>query len=74
MTIQPLKEQDVKTPEKPPVTVQNELQKEILRQNLTGAIDTQKQLLQLLASMQPMQHVQQTAQNQLSKGYLDIKI
>jgi hypothetical protein len=41
-----------------------------------SATSSSKQLLQLLASAQPQQSVQQTAQTQISKGkgHLDIKV
>ncbi|MFP4369710.1 MAG: hypothetical protein ACLFR2_09030 [Candidatus Kapaibacterium sp.] len=61
---------------KAPVSVQMEIQKDILKQatTQTGSTNIQNQMLQLLASAQPLFQIQQTAQNQISKGYLDIKI
>jgi|YNPMSStandDraft_2_1061718.scaffolds.fasta_scaffold09531_2 hypothetical protein len=61
-------------PEKPQNNVQMELQKQMLKEATTGASSIQNQMLQLLASAQPVQNVQQTAQKQLEKGYLDIKV
>lgn len=63
------------TQQQPPVSVQNEVQKEILKQTMgQGSNSQQRQLMQLISSAQPMFQIQQTAQNQISKGYLDIKI
>lgn len=62
---------------KPPMTVQNEVQKQLQQEMLKDSMGTdgfQKQLLSLISSSQPTASVQQTAQNQLQKGYLDIKI
>lgn len=61
-------------PEKPQNNVQMELQKQMLKEATMGASSIQNQMLQLLASAQPVQNVQQTAQKQLEKGYLDIKV
>jgi hypothetical protein len=55
------------------MTVQNEIQKEVLKDTM-GANGMQKQLLSLLSSPQPQQTAQKTAQEQIQKGYLDIKI
>jgi len=58
-----------------PMAVQNELQREAFREAVgTGDLSIQKQLMQLLMSAQPIIQVQQTAQNQISKGFLDIKV
>ncbi|MBE2190117.1 MAG: hypothetical protein KGZ71_10735 [Desulfobulbaceae bacterium] len=58
-----------------PMSVQHELQKEVLRESVgIGDLSIQKQLMQLLMSAQPIIQVQQTAQNQIAKGYLDIKV
>lgn len=73
MTVDKVEDQKATVPEKPPVTVQNEIQKEVLKQTMEGD-NTQQQLLQLLAMLQPQQHIQRTAQDQLEKGYLDIKV
>jgi hypothetical protein len=75
MTVDKVTTQEVSTAEKPPVTVQNEIQKDILKEAVaTDQKSTQKQVLQVIASAQPQQQVQQTAKNQIEKGYLDIKV
>ncbi len=58
---------------------QQKLQVEMLQQSMKGDIvggnnNLQKQLLQMMASSAPLQQIQATAQNQISKGYLDIRI
>ena len=73
MTIDKVTEQDANVTEKPPITVQNEIQKDVIKEAI-GAESTQKQLLQVLATAQPQQQIQQTAKDQLEKGYLDIKV
>lgn len=40
----------------------------------TGNMNPQTQMLQLITAVQPLQQIQQTAQSQIQKGYLDIKI
>jgi hypothetical protein len=60
-------------------TPQQQLQIEMLQQTTKGGIvgtdnNLQKQLLQMMAAATPQQQIQAVAQNQLSKGYLDIKI
>jgi hypothetical protein len=72
MTIEKVQDQEPKAPEKAPVSVQNEIKKEVLKQTIEG--DTQKELLQLLSAVQPQQQIQKTAQDQIEKGYLDIKV
>lgn len=62
---------------RPPMTVQNEVQKEIQKEMLKdsmGADGLQKQLLSLISQSQPQSSVQNTAQNQIQRGYLDIKV
>jgi len=72
MTIDNIQTRQAVTPEKRALTVQNEIQKDVLKEAMNG--DMQKQLLQMLASAQPQAQIQQVAQNQLSKGHLDIKV
>ncbi len=74
MTVDNVKYQEPTIPEKPQMTVQNGIQKEMLKESLMGASSVQNQMLQLLASAQPVQSIQQTAQKQLERGYLDIKV
>jgi predicted RNA binding protein with dsRBD fold (UPF0201 family) len=73
MTIDRVTEQDANATEKPQITVQNEIQKDVIKEAV-GAESTQKQLLQVLASAQPQQQIQQTAKDQIEKGYLDVKV
>ncbi|MBI5324814.1 MAG: hypothetical protein HZB41_06010 [Ignavibacteriae bacterium] len=73
MTIDKVTEQDVNATEKPQITVQNEIQKDVIKEAV-GAESTQKQVLQVLATAQPQQQIQQTAKDQLEKGFLDIKV
>lgn len=74
MTVDNIQVQEPKIPEKPPTTVQNGIQKEMLKESLMGTSSMQNQMLQLLASAQPLQSIQDTAQKQIEKGYLDIKV
>lgn len=55
------------------MTVQNEVQKEILK-DTAGAHSLPKQLITLISSNQPQQSVQETAKNQISRGFLDVKV
>jgi hypothetical protein len=76
MTVDNVQSQPFQTAvEKPPITVQNEIQKEVLKDTLgSDAGSTQKQLLAMLANTQPQDSIQKTAQNQIKKGYLDIRV
>ena len=75
MTINNVQKIEVTASEKPPVTVQNDVQKEITKETFGSTpVSTQKQVLQALSYAQPIQQIQQTAQNQISKGYLDIRV
>lgn len=76
MTVDTVQTQDALMSEKPPLTVQNEIQKEISQEAATGggAQTTQKQILAVLAASVPQNQIQKTAQDQLEKGYLDIKV
>lgn len=76
MTIGNVSNQTNDQGEKPALTVQLEIQKDVLKDTM-GASGTQKQLLQLMNQsnqLTPNQSTQQVARNQISKGYLDIKI
>ncbi|HOV92435.1 MAG TPA: hypothetical protein PLC04_05080 [Candidatus Kapabacteria bacterium] len=58
---------------------QQQLQIEMLKQASGGNImsndnSLQKQLLQIMAAIGPQQQIQQVAQAQIAKGFLDIKI
>lgn len=74
--VQPLNYQQQNQNENTRVNVQYEIQKDVLRQALGASPNSlQSQLLQLLsAGAQNPQQIQATAQAQISKGYLDIKI
>lgn len=58
------------------VNVQYEIQKDVLRQAIGASPNSlQSQLLQLISSNLPnLQQTQATAQAQISKGFIDIKI
>jgi hypothetical protein len=73
MTIDKVDKQQSQSYEKPQLTVQNELQKDVLKQTMNPD-GLQKQLLQVLANQQPLQQIQQTAQNQIAKGTLNVKV
>ena len=72
MTIKSVQQQEATAPEKRALTVQNELQKDVLKDTMDGNV--QKQLLQMLANTQPPQQIRQVAQTQINKGFLDIRI
>lgn len=75
MTIDPLQKQSSNDGSKPPVSVQFEIQKEMYRQSIGVSPNSiQTQLLQLIANLPTLQQAHQTAQSQISKGFLDIKI
>jgi hypothetical protein len=73
MTVNNVSTQQTVEPEKSPMTVQLELQKDVMKDTM-GANGPQKQLSASLANTQPSQQVQRTALEQLSRGYLDIKV
>lgn len=54
--------------------VQNELRDQMLKEATTGPSSQNKVMMQLLMSVQPQEQIQKTAQDQLSKGYLDVKV
>lgn len=74
MTIDKVTEQRMTDYEKPPVTVQNELQKDVRKQTYSATTGMQKELLQMMASSPPEKIAQKTAQDQLKQGYLDVKV
>jgi len=76
INVQEPRAQEPKAPERPPApaSVQNGLQKEVLQETLQGTSSIQNQMLQMMASAKPSQSVQETAQKQIEKGYLDIKV
>lgn len=47
---------------------------EMLQQQTTGTSSRNNQLLQLLASVQPQQTIDKTAQEQIKQGYIDIRV
>lgn len=75
MTIEPLQQQQSNEGAKPPVSVQFEIQKDVLRQAIGASSNSlQNQLLQLISNIPNLQQAQTTAQTQIAKGFLDIKI
>ncbi len=75
MTIEPLQQQQSNEGAKPAVSVQFEIQKDVLRQAIGASTNSmQNQLLQLIANIPNLQQAQHTAQTQIAKGFLDIKI
>jgi hypothetical protein len=54
--------------------VQNELRNQMFRESTSGPSSQNKVMMQLLMSVQPQEQIQRTAQNQISKGYLDVKV
>ena len=73
MTIDKVNSQEVNATEKPPLTVQNEIQKDIIKETISTE-GSHKQVLQIMASAQPQQQIQQTAKAQIEKGSLDVKV
>jgi hypothetical protein len=59
--------------EKPQVSPQVEIQKEVLRQTMEGE-NTAQQLLQVLANVQPAQQIQATGRAQVTKSGFDVKV
>ena len=76
ISVQEPRVQEPRAPERPtaPQSVQNGLQKEVMQETLQGTSSIQNQMLQMMASSRPPQSVQETAQKQIEKGYLDIKV
>lgn len=74
MTIDKVSNQKTQELEKPPVTVQNELQNEAQKQTSSTTTGMQKELLQMMASVPTDKMLQKTAQEQLKRGYLDLKV
>lgn len=74
MTINSIQQQETTAAEKPPVTVQNEIHKEAYKEAVGEEINYQKNLIQMIASAQPQQQIQQTAQNQIARGFLDVRV
>lgn len=75
MTIEPLQQQQSNDGAKPAVSVQFEIQKDVLRQAIGVSPNSlQNQLLQLISNIPNFQQAQTTAQIQIAKGFLDIKI
>ncbi len=74
MTVDNIQIQEPKIPEKPQMTVQNGLQKDVLKESLHGTSSMQNQMLTLLANVPPLQNIMSTAQKQIERGFLDVKI
>ncbi len=58
----------------PAVNVQQQIQNQVLVDSTKGDRSTPQVMLQLLTATQPPAQIQNVAQNQIKKGYLDIKI
>lgn len=54
--------------------VQNEVRNQMMKEATAGPNSQNKVMMQLLMSVQPQQQIQRTAQDQISKGYLDVKV
>lgn len=75
MTLDKVSNQRTQELEKPPVTVQNELQNEAQKQTTSSTTTgMQKELLQMMQSLPPDKMLQKTAQEQIKQGYLDLKV
>lgn len=61
-------------PQREEQSPQQRVQQEVLQETTVGAQSPQKQMMALLASAQPEKQVQQTAQDQIEKGFLDVRI
>lgn len=85
MTIDQVRQrQEPNQTEKPPMTVQNDAQKDLNKEvqdkttqgtgnNQTiGDGNAQKQVQQGVIASQPERHIQQVAQSQIDKGYVDV--
>jgi hypothetical protein len=67
--------QELNQKETPKLNVQQELQKDVMEEaSGVNQNSTQKQLLQMMATAQPLQQIQQTAQQQIERGELDIRV
>ena len=70
-----LLKQETTNKEEPQLDVQQKLQKDVMEDAQgMNQNSTQKQLLQMMATTQPLQQIQQTAQAQIERGELDIKV
>ena len=76
MTIDTIKNQEYYTNIRPPVSVQNDIAGEMLKESTgQGQSSYQKQLLQFLASAQPQQQIQDTFQKQMDqKGSFEVLV
>lgn len=75
MQILDLLKQERNKEEEPQLDVQQKLQKDVMEDAQgMNQNSTQKQLLQMMATALPLQQIQQTAQAQIERGELDIKV
>ncbi len=85
MTVENTNTNEYRVPEKPPVTVQNDVQKQDVNKEvqedatkeatgIANAQTTDKLTLATNVAEQPKQQINETAQAQIEKGYVDIKI
>jgi hypothetical protein len=61
-------------PESNQGNVQQSINEQMLREATNGNSSPNKAMMQLLMSVQPQKQIQNTARNQISKGYLDVKV
>lgn len=61
-------------PEKKQPDVQTTINDQMLKESTNGNSSPNKAMMQLLMSVQPKEQINRTAQNQLSKGFLDVKV
>lgn len=77
--------EELREAEKPPITVQNDVEKKDVNKEIrddakkeaTGIANAQTQDKLTLAvnnAQQPQQQIQEKAQNQISKGYVDVRV
>ncbi len=56
------------------IPVQNRIQQQIVKDAVQGETSPQQQMMQLFTSAPNLNVSQQTAQSQIQKGYLDVKV
>jgi len=77
MTVETAKSQEYntsRTQENRNQEVQQEVRSEARDKQIKETNNSQKQFSQILASAQPASQVQRKAQEQISEGYLDVKV
>ena len=69
-----VQENEKAQPEKQQPDVQTTINDQMLKESTNGNSSPNKAMMQLLMSVQPKEQINRTAQDQLSKGYLDVKV